>query len=177
MGRRPVYSRRFRTVCSVLLQKTGLLSTFRNSMLCPSSEDRFTLDVSEQYALSVIRRPVYPRHLGTVFSVPCLSSEDQFTLDVSEQYALSVIRRPVYSQRFRTVCSVRLQKTGILSTFRNSMLCPSSEDVLIRTTHSQERLVPHGVTAINVIIVLPSCKPSNLIYFNTGKLQLGCLER
>ena len=108
--RRPVYSWRFRTVCSVRLQKTGLLSTFRNSMLCPSSEDRFTLDVSEQYALSVIRRPVYPRHLGTVFSVPCPSSEDQFTLDVSEQYALSVLRRPVYL------------------TFRNSMLCPSSED-------------------------------------------------
>merc|ERR1712212_670005 len=109
----------------------------------PSSEDRFTLNVSEEYALSVFRRPVYSWRFGTVCSVRlqktglllafqnsmlCPSSEDGFTLDVSEQYALSVIRRPVYSRRFKTVCSVRLQKTGLLSTFRNSMLCPSSED-------------------------------------------------
>merc|ERR1712212_722068 len=88
--RRPVYSWRFRTVCSVRLQKTGLLSTFRNSMLCLSSEDRFTLDVSEQYALSVLRRPVY---LTFRNSMLCPSSEEWYTLDVSEQYALSVFRR------------------------------------------------------------------------------------
>ena len=87
---------------------------------------------------------------------------------------------------------VVLNRTGLLWTFRSSILCPSSGDwvglegfhggttiitvivvtpedeqsmfwnesklVLFRTTHSQERVVPHGVTAINVIIVLPPYK-------------------
>jgi hypothetical protein len=61
-------------------------------------------------------------------------------------------------------------RTVSLSTFWNSVLCPSSGDwrrlfrivegelVLFRTVHSQERVVPHGVTAINAYHSSPTMK-------------------